>query len=385
MQKSVLSIDNLKANLFTKLTETFQSFALNQIQPITDDIVQVVDLGNGIRGDVVCVLCSKTEKKHSIQYDKTGKWNLANFRKHLKLHVKKEKEEKNNKGTEKLVTSMEVLQSTPKIKIEQSTPPNIAFEQPKEFSAIDESAIMDMPIYLEDFGIHFEEASAIQKPSTTNTLYAQFSNQNLRLIKATLINSETKKIMVLKVNNLCMNVNIVGIEADGNCMFGAAIHQLECVKVNSQEHIERTVQLCKQVVNHIETNFEAYKHVIQLRIQYGDDKVDELGKNFLADNLSSNGFWGDSESLMAISDIFDVNILVFRENGPFYFATGFNAEKDRTIFLAYRQLQNGKGELNYNHYESVCEISPELLFKCASELGVKMEKTELLNEYLNTI
>lgn len=379
VHKSVVDPDHLKVQLFTKLMENFHSLSHNQ--PISDDIIQIVDLGSSIRGDVICVLCPSSSKTHAIQYDKSGKWNLANFRKHLKIHMKKEKENKHNGETEQKGKVIEMFQSNSNIKTEQSN----LLEPMETPIAIGASAIIDMPIHLEDFGIHFDEES-VKQQSITRLLYAQFSNQNLRLIQATLVNIETKKFMVIKVDgDRCMNVNIVNIKADGNCMFGAAIHQLEYVKVNSLEHIKRTIELRKQVVSHIEDHFETYKHVIQLRIKCEDDKIDELGKNFLANNLSVNGFWGDSESLMAIANIFSVNIFVFRENGPFYFGTGFSPKKSRTIFLAYRCFGKEGNELIYNHYESVCEIDPDLLFKCASDLGTKMDKIEESSSFLMNI
>lgn len=374
VQKSVFDIDHLKTTLVTKLMETFQSFGLKPNQPITDDIIQIVDFGTGFRGDVVCVCCPINEKKHAIQYDKTKRWNLTNFRKHLKIHVKNELKDKVETKDISSVKLIDMPQSTPKIKTEPSK--STTLESKEEPIVLDESSITKMPIFLEDFGFNFEEVSATQKPSLTNIMYAQFSNQNLRLIEATLANSERKKFMVLKVENRCMNVNIVNIDADGNCLFGTVAHQLEYMQVNSAEHIERTTGLREQVVNHIEEHFETYKHVIQLRIRCEDDQIDNLGKTFLKNNLSANGFWAGSESLLAISNMFNVNILVFMENGPFYLSTGFNPDKNRTIFLAFRQLRNTKGELDYNHYESVCEVDPELLFKCALDLRVKMEITE---------
>lgn len=75
--------------------------------------------------------------------------------------------------------------------------------------------------------------------------------------------------------------------------------------------------------------------------------------------------------------MYRVNILIFNENGPFYFATGFNSEYDRCVFMAYRTLPiDGKSE--YQHYDSPSGISEEILYTCATHLSEKMQiETEL--------
>lgn len=127
------------------------------------------------------------------------------------------------------------------------------------------------------------------------------------------------------------------------------------------------------MVNHIETNFDAYKHALQQRLNCKEEEIDKLGKEFLANDLTANGIWGGSESLLAITEIFGTNILIFNENGPFYFAAGFKA----SIFLAYRERIKSNGEKEYYHYDSICEIGTDLLFKCATDSGGKMGNNTL--------
>lgn len=367
----VESPQQLKDKLFTKVKKMFTSFDLEKMQDIIEDIVQVVDLGSSIRGDIICVFCPKSEQNHAIQYDKAGKWNLSNIRKHIKIHVKKAKDEKEARNlfgdsftesqskTSSIHTS-ETNSNGSVDKSESSEPAKIN-DSPTSFNA---SEIMTMPILLEDFGIHFEENTEI-----SSALYALFSKQNLRLVEATMEYNESIKTMVSKNNNQCVNVNIVRIDRDGNCLFGAIVHQLEYVQNKSAGHIAQTAVLCKQVVDHITDNFESYKHVLQLKLACADKEIDKMGKQFLTDDLSKSGYLGGSESLMAVADIFKVNILVFNENGPFYFATGFQPEYDRCIFLAYRKRENLNGEIEYYHYDSVCGIEADVLFNCAFDLG----------------
>lgn len=202
----------------------------------------------------------------------------------------------------------------------------------------------------------------------SSCFYDTFSTQNLKLIEATLANFEMKKYMKVQVDKRCHNVNIINIKQDGNCMFGAVAHQLNYVKNNSEEHKSLTVRLREDVVNHIEKNLNWYRHAIKGRVEC-DDATDEVCSVFLQE-LSQDGFWGDSETLMAVSKMFGVNILVFSENGSFYFATGFNPDYKRTLFMAYRI---GIHKI-CNHYDTVCEIDEELLYKCANVLSMRMSR-----------
>lgn len=106
------------------------------------------------------------------------------------------------------------------------------------------------------------------------------------------------------------------------------------------------------------------------------EQVDEIGEKFVTEELSKDGFWGDTESLLAVSKMYKVNILIFKEKGPYYFGTGYNPDYNRTIFMAYRRFRakaNEMTERECDHYDSVCGIDENLLFQCAEDLGNKMD------------
>lgn len=235
------------------------------------------------------------------------------------------------------------------------------------------STLMEKPIILEEFGFYFEDETVL---TTTDKLYRQFSAQNELLLAATLRNDEHKKFMPLEIDKRCMNINTVDIDGDGNCFFSAVIHQLQCVKINSDYHKTQTVELRKQAVTHIKNHFNNYKQALKLRLNCKTEEVEELGRKFVAEKLSKNGFWADTESFIAVANIFKVNILVFEEKGPFYFAPCYNSDYNRTIFLAYRRFGtkgNEKKELKCNHYDSVCGIDENLLNKCVTDLSTKID------------
>lgn len=354
ISKTAQSKTEMHLQLLSKLTTFFRSYELEPKQPITTDIVTLVQLENGWRADVYCVFCplsvdnSEGRKKHCIQCDKTGRWNFSNFKKHMKIHTATKTEKENVAEASKVENSV---------------------------ADISECTLMETPIVLEEFGFYLEDETAL---TTNDKLYRQFSAQNELLLAATLQNGEHKKFMPLEIDKRCMNINTVDIDADGNCLFSAVIHQLQFVKINSDHHKTQTVALRNQVVSHINNHFDSHKQALKQRLNCKLEEVDELGRKFVSEKLSKNGFWAGTETLIAISNIFEVNILVFEEKGPFYFATCYKSDYNRTIFLAYRRFgtrSNEKKELECNHYDSVCGVDENLLYKCVTDLGTKIDNS----------
>lgn len=118
------------------------------------------------------------------------------------------------------------------------------------------------------------------------------------------------------------------------------------------------------------SNPEYFKNAIKLRINEenpidSNAILDIKSTNFLK-NQEKQGFLGGSETLMAISSIFEANIVVFCKNGPYYLATGYEQEKKRTLFLAYKKI-GGK----LCHYDSKSDISRIVLLNCAMDLYSK--------------
>lgn len=189
--------------------------------------------------------------------------------------------------------------------------------------------------------------------------------------------------MVLKIGDHCVDVNILNMNSDRNCMFYALVHQLQYVKVNSNEHMEATIRLRQCVIEEIENNFDKYKQALKVRLCYnnGTNEIkqnvsDDECQEFISTNLTKDRFWGGQETIMAVSNIFSVNILTFNENGPFCLSSRFNPSYARTIFLAYRVGGvNEKEELTYNHYDSVCGLSEQLLYRCAFDLAEQFDKS----------
>lgn len=71
---------------------------------------------------------------------------------------------------------------------------------------------------------------------------------------------------------------------------------------------------------------------------------------------------------MAVSELFNVNIVTIQENHEPYFAAEYKPQYNKTIFLAYREGINN----TYNHYDAICNIHYESVYKIARYLCQKM-------------
>lgn len=91
-----------------------------------------------------------------------------------------------------------------------------------------------------------------------------------------------------------------------------------------------TKPLSKNVVGEINEHFETYKQAIKSQfISDNKQSSDEAIKDFISSELSQEGFWGGSETILAVSNMYRANIVVFLEGNEVYFATGFNPEYER--------------------------------------------------------
>lgn len=91
---------------------------------------------------------------------------------------------------------------------------------------------------------------------------------------------------------------IKSISTDGNCLFRAVSDQLFKNDDNYRE-------IRTQVVEHLLKKEEDYKHFIE---------NDESYESYV-DRIRKDGTWGGQIELQAVGEIFNVNILIYQENG----------------------------------------------------------------------
>lgn len=178
--------------------------------------------------------------------------------------------------------------------------------------------------------------------------------------------------MCLNVDRKFFVIGIVPIKGDGNCLFASLAFQLKRVKIDSDEHDNETKELRQKVVDHIRTNFDRFKMAIKGTLYERVERegkpltdIDQSCEHFIQNELPSPCCWGGSETIMAVREIFEVNVIVVPEKRQPYFANGFNFKYRRSIFLAYRCYGNAV----YEHYDSVCRFEHDLLFRFANSLS----------------
>lgn len=415
-KKSSLSIlfdaKDLSSNLFLKLEPVLkqQASILKIVRPINQNIIKIVPLTSGYRADVICVFCEINDVRNdalnkvisiqcSVKNASKYYWNLTNFKNHLKLHEIKSKKSSNTVNETVLKNEREsdasFSDTTKLFKIEDDVNRStIDFDLSKMTSAqISAIEIVDDSDEQWKFSANSNPTPERIMPKVSvdsesmNELYNQFSNQNLFLIEAVLSNGECKKHMVLKVGSRNMMVDIVSIAGDGDCLFASLAFQLEKMKIGSIMHRNSTFDLRQKVVQHISNNYDKYKQAIKGTIyeraamNFGKvENIDIESEEFIKKDLPQKGCWAGTETTMAVSEIFRVNIVVIKENQQPYFSVKFHPEYKRTLFIAYRgygQKKNNQkkvlSELVHNHYDSICEIGHELLYMLAETLSRRIE------------
>lgn len=165
--------------------------------------------------------------------------------------------------------------------------------------------------------------------------------------------------------------------ANGDCFFLSIAYQLYNVKADSKEHHERALELRKSVVTYIKdaNNFTNFLHDLKNRAKYGknteDSKITESCLNFLDVHLSKSGTFAGMESLKAISQIENVNLVVINEDGTAYLPNHFNPEAKKSLLLLFGS-SNGKSCKNNSerlHYDSVVTIHKEKIAHISKEIN----------------
>lgn len=378
-----LSNEILVDQVFGKVAPVFNKFGdsgLKAVRNITKDIVKIVNFGTGIRADVICVFCTINDvniealhKTIAVQYEvkrgsTSGCWNVTNLKKHLQRHLMESSSKQLTQRKSKDSLQMDANNVESKLKI------NVVPQADTQLE-VSQLHLDDAPSQSNNIQPCLNDSIIITLPQNERTaFFEQMSSQNLRMMRAALENNEQKNAMVVKIGDQVDTIDVLEIDPDGNCLLGTCVHQIHATKLGSKQHYDKVTAIRKEIVDHISNNFERYAAVLKFRIEEEEEarsgkrpnNVDESQcKKFVNEYLSRPGNWAGVESLMAISELYEVNVIGFNENEKYYFATGHNASYSRFIFIAYRL--NYKSE--YNHYNSVCGINPTLMYKCVSDLS----------------
>lgn len=113
--------------------------------------------------------------------------------------------------------------------------------------------------------------------------------------------------------------------------------------MGTDEQDKATRKLRSDVVSYINEHYSEFVWelrgaVYETSDEVPDDDMDEKCKDYLNDHLAKSG-WGGSETLKAVSKMYEVNILVLNEEDVGYFVNSFNTSYRQTILLAYKVLK----------------------------------------------
>lgn len=221
-------------------------------------------------------------------------------------------------------------------------------------------------------------------------LRAQLKIHYIKLINNVFHSKDERSECEIQLSDgIFSKIEVCLINADGNCLFGATVHQRYFLKVNSDEYIRKVTELRMEVVDHIKKNFKQYERLLLGRVyaRRGDhdteNKIEVTEENlieYLDDCLSKDKNWAGLEAIQAISEIFNANVVIFNEWGDIYCGNSFNSSYENFITLAFRVSKKhierkSLANTERDHYDSVIKISDDLLNKCASTLIVNHAKS----------
>lgn len=206
----------------------------------------------------------------------------------------------------------------------------------------------------------------------TKCIIEQMSQQNIHLSKSIKSQGLTTEDMVFKLNDKSRIVEVIPMDKDGDCMFSSLTHQIHCYKIGSRQYTAAVANMRKDTVAHIRRNFTSFKFQMHGRLFQERDKnqfdlsddMDADALDFLDSHLSKSGVWAGAESIKAVSEIHQVNILMFDEESKCWFPFDFKSEYERTVAIAYRL-----GQDKYYHYDTISCVGQHVLYECAVNLA----------------
>lgn len=214
-------------------------------------------------------------------------------------------------------------------------------------------------------------------------MFTQLTVQTIKMKNTVSVHNEPKeKFNFQLTNDALATIHVTAIKKDGNCLFSALAHQIFHVKLNSSEHEKATMDLRQESVNYIKGNFNEFAHDIRGRVLDKMPSSEDIEKEctfFVNQCLPRAGCWGGFESIKAISKMYKINILIFSENGAYYFANRFDAGYNASVCLAFRDANRVKKKTAgtvKNHYDSVVDIDTHTLSECSEFCAEISFKTE---------
>lgn len=363
-------------DLFKKACVIFQQCELEQeVVPkrqFTLESVTVTFSQQKWKGRVKCIFCDENDLSGDISvfFKLPGCWVLANLVKHIdKMHtLSNTKENIPKKGCFRTI----------KLQVE-----HIKNTEPDDKS--DEVIVLNETVANSTVAARIEtetETETIPSLSIEDDIYGQLSTQCIKMANCTSVNSD--KVQTKSVGSAASKstriIKFCKMAGNGDCFFLSIAHQLFNVKAGSKEHEDKAFELRTSVVTYIKQteNFPNFLHDLKNRVQYGkkptENEVTEICSKFVDDHLSKSGTWAGMESIRAICEIENVNLVVINEDGTGYLPNHFNSQAKKSLVLLFGSQNKKQCENNSNrsHYDSVVSIHKQKI----SEIAQQINETE---------
>lgn len=337
--RAIHSLDEMRAALFKKVQNIFDSNNYRKVIPLSIDLVTVTSSQNSFEGSIRCVFCSETIKLYCDSGRGRCGWVVANLKRHIKRH-----------RSDVTNTEQKILVSTSTVPI----PPN-------ELAESIDLKMQELAMKLTERSIEEE-----QKFSVDDWIYTRMYSQLARL--SAVKNLKSKNLFGKKGST----IKIYKIDGDGNCLYNALAHQIYYFGIGTAEHIKMGIEMRQKVIKHINDHFESYSQDLKTRVFEikSNDRIKCMEiecQNFLNESLAENHCWCGTESLKAISEIYNVNIVTIREENFCNMVKPININFDRVAILAYGK--SGARAREKDHYDSVVEIREALIREYSKDLA----------------
>lgn len=368
------SVDALKTKLFEKMVECLKFYEAGT-ENVTENLARVNIKGDSIIGELSCVLCKRKTNSKPIrvyyqQKQNSEFWVLSNFQKHLKrIHSKTDSDNLAKDSTSIILNKI----------VEKSQKQDTLATETECDAECDKREVTV-----------FENCSSLLKKNMDESvcdntglhLYEQISSQITKMHETVLTKNEKLEEMQFILNeDENSSLKVTKVEPDGNCLFSALAHQLFYEELNSTEHLKSTSKLRDDVVAYIKSNFESFENDLAGRI-YDIKSANEITNMksecnfFLKFCLPRNGFWGGSETIKAVAELYKTNVFVFNEKDKVYVL--YNEINERSVAVAYRIGKQMDQKIVRNHYDSVCSLNPNQMYAITKNEMQKRNSNEII-------
>lgn len=411
----------LATSLFKKLKTSMKSYDIDDaiVQSMTQSSVSVQIVDGNVAAKVFCVLCQNdTTKKrklngNKVHYRSRGNskyWVLSNFTEHLKtvhqiackepvedIHVRDIQNDDSLETKEMLLidadSNVRPAEGTSQRNQNSNTAKASTFtststvqeKENDELASKHNFTVEYIDVVVEE---ELTQSSATQHSANNQSglMFRQISTQLTKMLTATLSNREQIEEMAFELTeDKILHSKVARIRPNGACVFGTIAHQMIGQKINSDEHVNATKQIRKDVVHYISSHFSSFAKELKDRV-YAEinpnaiKDMDKECKTILNDYLPLDHYWGGAETLKAVREMYKVNVLVLNERGTCHFFNHFNEEYNRTLLLAFRLQDITATEIDvdsYNHYDSVYDISSDTIPQIIDFLLKRMERMKV--------